>query len=76
VKNSLVGDQHSLWRKYREMILAVKISQENTKADILADYLNAIYFGVVPTASRPPARPTSARMSRASPRPRARCWPG
>ncbi|HEX4250467.1 MAG TPA: transglycosylase domain-containing protein [Pseudonocardia sp.] len=45
VKNSLVGDQHSLWRKYREMILAVKISQENTKADILADYLNAIYFG-------------------------------
>jgi len=27
------------------MILAVKISQENTKADILADYLNAIYFG-------------------------------
>jgi membrane peptidoglycan carboxypeptidase len=45
VKNSLVGDQHSLWRKYREMILAVKISQENTKADILANYLNAIYFG-------------------------------
>ena len=45
VKNTLVGDQHSLWRKYREMILAVKISQENSKADILANYLNAIYFG-------------------------------
>lgn len=45
VKTTLVGDQHSLWRKYREMILAVKISQRYTKPEILANYLNAIYFG-------------------------------
>ncbi|MHA6782397.1 transglycosylase domain-containing protein [Pseudonocardia saturnea] len=45
VKNALVGDDYSLWRKYKEVVLAVKISQERTKDEILGDYLNAIYFG-------------------------------
>jgi membrane peptidoglycan carboxypeptidase len=45
VKKALVGDQQTLWRKYKEVVLAVKISQERTKAEILADYLNTIYFG-------------------------------
>ena len=45
VKNTLVGDQATLWRKYREMVVAVKISQEHSKDEILGDYLNAIYFG-------------------------------
>ncbi len=45
VKNALVGDQQSLWRKYKEMVLAVKISQEKSKDEILTEYLNAIYFG-------------------------------
>ncbi|MGQ0479910.1 MAG: transglycosylase domain-containing protein [Pseudonocardia sp.] len=45
VKTSLVGDERSLWRKYKEMVIAVKISQLNSKDEILADYLNAIYFG-------------------------------
>jgi peptidoglycan glycosyltransferase len=45
VKNTLVGDEVSLWRKYREMVVAVKISQERSKDEILGDYLNAIYFG-------------------------------
>ncbi len=45
VKNTLVGDQPTLWRKYREIILSVKISQERTKDQLLGDYLNAIYFG-------------------------------
>jgi membrane peptidoglycan carboxypeptidase len=45
VKNTLVGDQQTLWRKYKEIILSVKISQEHTKDQILGDYLNAIYFG-------------------------------
>jgi membrane peptidoglycan carboxypeptidase len=45
VKQTLVGDEHSLWRKYKEMIIAVKISQQRSKEDILCDYLNAIYFG-------------------------------
>ncbi|GAA2568179.1 transglycosylase domain-containing protein [Pseudonocardia hydrocarbonoxydans] len=45
VKNALVGDEYSLWRKYKEVVLAVKISQEREKDEILGDYLNAIYFG-------------------------------
>ena len=45
VKNTFVGDQQTLWRKYKEIILSVKISQEKTKDQILGDYLNAIYFG-------------------------------
>jgi peptidoglycan glycosyltransferase len=45
VKNAMVGDEQTLWRKYKEIILSVKISQERTKDQILGDYLNAIYFG-------------------------------
>jgi membrane peptidoglycan carboxypeptidase len=45
VKKALVGDEPTLWRKYKEVILAVKISQERSKDEILADYLNTIYFG-------------------------------
>ncbi|GAA5166733.1 hypothetical protein GCM10023321_58320 [Pseudonocardia eucalypti] len=45
VKKTLVGDEHSLWRKYKEMIIAVKISQQSSKEEILASYLNAIYYG-------------------------------
>jgi membrane peptidoglycan carboxypeptidase len=45
VKKALVGDEQTLWRKYKEVVLAVKISQERTKDEILADYLNTIYFG-------------------------------
>ncbi|MGH8919728.1 MAG: transglycosylase domain-containing protein, partial [Actinomycetes bacterium] len=28
VKNALLGDEQTLWRKYKELVLAVKISQE------------------------------------------------
>lgn len=45
VKKTLVGDEQTLWRKYKEVVLAFKISQERTKDQILGDYLNAIYFG-------------------------------
>ncbi len=45
VKKTLVGDEQTLWRKYKEVVLAVKISQERSKDEILGDYLNAIYFG-------------------------------
>jgi membrane carboxypeptidase/penicillin-binding protein PbpC len=34
-----------LWRRYRATVLAVKISQEQTKDQILENYLNVIYFG-------------------------------
>jgi len=45
VKKALVGDEQTLWRKYKEVILAIKISQERSKDQILSDYLNTIYFG-------------------------------
>ncbi|MFC5994052.1 transglycosylase domain-containing protein [Pseudonocardia hispaniensis] len=45
VKKTLVGDEATLWRKYKEVIVAVKLNRERTKDDILNDYLNAIYFG-------------------------------
>ena len=45
VKNALVGDQVSIWRKYKELIISLKVSQEKSKDEILTDYLNTIYFG-------------------------------
>ncbi|MFC5136863.1 transglycosylase domain-containing protein [Actinomycetospora rhizophila] len=45
VKNTLVGDEYSIWRKYREVVIAAKISQEQSKEEILGNYLNTIYFG-------------------------------
>ncbi|MCD2186434.1 transglycosylase domain-containing protein [Actinomycetospora soli] len=45
VKNVLVGDEYSLWRKYREVVIAAKINQEQSKEQILENYLNTIYFG-------------------------------
>ncbi|MCF7549262.1 transglycosylase domain-containing protein [Pseudonocardia sp. WMMC193] len=45
VKNALVGDQATLWRKYKELIVSLKVSQEKSKDEVLTDYLNTIYFG-------------------------------
>jgi membrane peptidoglycan carboxypeptidase len=45
VKVSTGQDQVSLWRKYKEVVLAVKISREQTKDQILENYLNTIYLG-------------------------------
>ncbi len=45
VKNAMVGDEYSLMRKYKELIISLKISQERSKDEILGDYLNSIYFG-------------------------------
>ncbi|WP_219418467.1 transglycosylase domain-containing protein [Pseudonocardia nigra] len=45
VKNATGQDDFSLWRKYREVILAVKVTREQTKDEILENYLNTIYFG-------------------------------
>jgi len=35
----------TLWRKYKEVVLAVKISKTLQKDEILENYLNTIYFG-------------------------------
>jgi len=45
IKVSTGQDDFSLWRKYKEVVLAVKISREKTKDEILENYLNTIYLG-------------------------------
>jgi len=45
VKITTGQDQHSMWRKFREVIAAAKISKEYSKDQILEDYLNTIYLG-------------------------------
>ena len=45
VKNALVGDEISYQRKFKELAIATKMSNEWSKDDIMAAYLNTIYFG-------------------------------
>jgi penicillin-binding protein 1A len=45
VKNAFVGNERSLWRKLKEAVLSVKLEKRRSKAQILEDYLNTIYFG-------------------------------
>ncbi|WP_407675232.1 transglycosylase domain-containing protein [Nocardia puris] len=45
VKNALVGDERSLTRKMRELVISLKMGQSWSKDEILAAYLNTIYFG-------------------------------
>lgn len=45
VKNTLVGDQRSYFRKYQELAMAVAIEQRYTKDEILNMYLNSVFYG-------------------------------
>ncbi|MGQ0719370.1 MAG: transglycosylase domain-containing protein [Pseudonocardiales bacterium] len=45
VKVATGQDEYSLSRKFREVIVAAKITKQNSKDRILEDYLNTIYFG-------------------------------
>ncbi|NKY27973.1 penicillin-binding protein [Nocardia gamkensis] len=45
VKNALVGDEHSLTRKMHELVISAKMARQWSKDEILAAYLNTIYFG-------------------------------
>ncbi|MQA15967.1 MAG: penicillin-binding protein [Pseudonocardiaceae bacterium] len=45
VKVATGKDAYSYLRKYREVILAAKLTKESSKEQILENYLNAIYFG-------------------------------
>ncbi|MEU7630165.1 transglycosylase domain-containing protein [Nocardia sp. NPDC049220] len=45
VKNAMVGNEHSLSRKMHELVIAAKMARQWSKDDILAAYLNTIYFG-------------------------------
>ncbi|HYZ38269.1 MAG TPA: biosynthetic peptidoglycan transglycosylase, partial [Pseudonocardiaceae bacterium] len=45
IKVATGHDEYSIFRKFREMILAAKITKQESKDRILEDYLNTIYFG-------------------------------
>jgi membrane peptidoglycan carboxypeptidase len=45
IKVSTGDDDFSLWRKYKEVVLAVKITKEQTKDQLLENYLNTVYLG-------------------------------
>ncbi|MDH6214840.1 transglycosylase domain-containing protein [Streptomyces pseudovenezuelae] len=45
VKNALLSPEQSLTRKAREALIAIKLDRTRSKDDILAGYLNTVYFG-------------------------------
>lgn len=45
VKNVMVGDERTVWRKMRELVISSKMARQWSKNDILEAYLNTIYFG-------------------------------
>ncbi|QNG21573.1 penicillin-binding protein [Rhodococcus triatomae] len=45
VKTSMVGSERTMTRKMKELVISSKMAREWSKDDILAAYLNTIYFG-------------------------------
>ncbi len=45
VKNALVGTDRNVIRKARELVVSAKMARQWSKDEILAAYLNTIYFG-------------------------------
>ncbi|MFD0360552.1 transglycosylase domain-containing protein [Nocardia sp. GCM10030253] len=45
VKNAFLGSERTLTRKMRELVIAAKMARQWSKDDILAAYLNTIYYG-------------------------------
>lgn len=45
VKNAVVGNERTLTRKAKELVMSAKMAREWSKDDILEAYLNTIYFG-------------------------------
>ncbi|RMI34404.1 transglycosylase domain-containing protein [Nocardia stercoris] len=45
VKNAFLDSERSLTRKMRELIISAKMARQWSKDDILAAYLNTIYYG-------------------------------
>ncbi|NMN95624.1 transglycosylase domain-containing protein [Antrihabitans stalactiti] len=45
VKNALVGNDRTITRKMHELVISSKMTREWSKDEILAAYLNTIYFG-------------------------------
>ena len=76
VKVSTGQDQASLWRKYKEIIVSIKISKELTKDQILENYLNTVYFGRGAYGIQAAAQAYFHKDVGSSRSPRARCSPG
>ncbi|MFI9507114.1 transglycosylase domain-containing protein [Nocardia sp. NPDC052566] len=45
VKNAFLGSERTVTRKMRELVIAAKMARQWSKDDILAAYLNTIYYG-------------------------------
>ena len=45
VKNTIVGNERSYKRKFNELVYSIKMTRHWSKEEILAGYLNTIYFG-------------------------------
>ncbi|MBV7294320.1 penicillin-binding protein [Corynebacterium sp. TAE3-ERU12] len=45
VKNAVVGNERTLTRKAKELVMAAKMARQWSKDEILEAYLNTIYFG-------------------------------
>lgn len=45
VKNAVVGNDRTMMRKFKELVYSSKMANEWSKDEVLAAYLNTIYFG-------------------------------
>lgn len=45
VKNALLSQNRSIFRKYQELILSIEVERRYSKDEILEMYLNSVYFG-------------------------------
>ncbi len=45
VRNLFLTQQKSIWRKIKEIILAIKLEKKYSKEQILTYYLNVVYYG-------------------------------
>ncbi|MEO6956644.1 MAG: transglycosylase domain-containing protein [Antricoccus sp.] len=45
VKNAFLTDEKTLSRKFKELLISIKLETQYSKAEILGSYLNTIYFG-------------------------------
>nr|WP_242516809.1 transglycosylase domain-containing protein [Corynebacterium mendelii] len=45
VKNAVVGNERSIRRKLKELVISAKMANQWSKDDVLEAYLNTIYFG-------------------------------
>lgn len=44
-KNAFLTQDRTYWRKLKELVLSIKIETQVSKDEILADYLNTVYYG-------------------------------